>query len=85
MVPIGTPLQKLSLLATLGWPGGTEGLVESVLRISPSTNSTGVSIVLKVEHVVGAHERSRNRLNGGQGQNKIVSTHLHHVRIAIHT
>ena len=47
MVPIGTPLRKLSLLATLGWPGGTEGLVESVLRISPSTDSTGVSIAIE--------------------------------------
>ena len=48
MVPIGTPLRKLSLLVTpLGWPGGTEGLVESVLRISPSTDSTGVSIAIE--------------------------------------
>ena len=49
MVPIGTPLRKLSLLATLGWPGGTEGLVESVLRISLSTDSTGVSIAIEWE------------------------------------
>ena len=37
----------------------------------------------EVEHI-GAHKRSRNRLNGGQGQNKIGSAHLHHVGIAIH-
>ena len=34
---------------------------------------------------VGAHELIRNRLNGGQGQNKIGSVHLRHVGIAIHT
>ena len=48
MVPNGTPLRKLSLLVHhIGWPGGTEGLVGSVLRISPSTGSTGVSIAIE--------------------------------------
>ena len=50
-------LRKLFLLATLGWPGGTEGLVESVLRISPSTDSTGVS----GGHQIACNERFSHR------------------------
>ena len=37
-------------------------------------------VQFEVEHV-GAHERSRSRLNGGQGQNK--GSHLHHVPVGI--
>ena len=79
MVPIGTPLRKLSLLATLGWPGGTEGLVESVLRISPSTDSTGVSIAIewdecKFDHrALVSQERLGVQVLGATGQQVVTA------------
>ena len=79
MVPIGTPLRKLSLLATPGWPGGTEGLVESVLRISPSTDSTGVSIAIEWDECEFDHralvcqERLGVQVLGATGQQVVTA------------
>ena len=79
MVPIGTHLRKLTLLATLGWPGGTEGLVESVLRISPSTDSTGVSIAIERDECEFDHRAlvSQERLGvqvlGATGQQVVTA------------
>ena len=76
MVRIGTPLRKLSLLATLGWP---EGLVESVLRISPSTDSTGVSIAIEWDECEFDHRAlvSQERLGvqvlGATGQQVVTA------------
>ena len=44
---LGLPFVICPCWSTIGWPGGTEGLVGSVLRISPSTDSTGVSIAIE--------------------------------------
>ena len=44
---LGLPFVNFPCWSTIGWPGGTEGLVGSVLRISPSTGSTGVSIAIE--------------------------------------
>ena len=39
---LGLPFVNGPCWSTIGWPGGTEGLVESVLRISPSTDSSAI-------------------------------------------
>ena len=44
---LGLPCLNCPCWSTIGWPGGTEGLVESVLRISPSAASSGVSIAIE--------------------------------------
>ena len=60
--------------STIGWPGGTEGLLESVLRIYPSTGSSGVSIAIEWDECEFDHralaslERLGVKVLGATGQ-----------------
>ena len=66
-------------LWSLGWPGGTEGLVGSVLRISPSTDSTGVSIAIEWDECEFDHsalvslERLGFQVLGATGQQVVTA------------
>ena len=79
MVPIGTPLLNCPCWSTIGWPGGTEGLVESVLRISPSTGSSGVSIAIEWDEWAFDHralvslERLGVQVLGATGQQVVTA------------
>ena len=76
---LGLPFINFPCWSTLGWPGGTEGLVESVLRISPSTGSTGVSIAIEWDECEFDHralvslERLGVQVLGATGQQVVTA------------
>ena len=56
---LGLPFVNCPCWSTIGWPGGTEGLVESVSRMSPSTDSSGVSIAIEWDECEFDHRMTR--------------------------
>ena len=53
--PLGVPFLNCPCWSTIGWPAGTECLLGSVWRISPSTGSNGVSIAIEWDECIFAH------------------------------
>ena len=76
---MGLPFVNCPCWSIIGWPGGTEGLVGSVLRISPSTGSTGVSIAIEWDECEFDHralvslERLGVQVLGATGQQVVTA------------